>query len=130
MATVMKGNGQATVNLQKTVVIPANVMQLDSLLHLIHRQAGIKFSINTRKISPSRHIPLKKQRQTIAEVLQEIKQATGVYYAVLSDHIILLDNPPKRAVPQNKIPTGKKTVVKKNNPKRPVIHQQHILTVK
>lgn len=116
MATVIKGNGQATVNLQKTVVIPANTMQLDSLLHLINRQAGIKFSINTRKIPPSRSIPLKKQKQTIAGVLQQIKQATGVYYAVLGDHIILLDNPPKRAVPQNKKPTVKKAVVKKNNP--------------
>src|SRR5687768_4600770 len=86
---------QGAINLQRTVEIPANAIQLDSLLHLIKRQSGVKFSINTRKIRPTKIIRLKKYRQPIAGVLQEIKQNTGVYYAVLGDHIILLDNPPR-----------------------------------
>src|SRR5437870_4848560 len=97
---VLKSHAQTgAINLQKTVVLPVNTMQLDSLLHLINRQAGVKFSINTRKIPASRPIRIKKQQQTVAGILKEIKQATGVYYTVLGDHIILLDNPPKRSVP-------------------------------
>jgi len=129
-AIVVTGSGQGTLNLQKTVVLPANVLRLDSLLHLINRQAGIKFSINTRKIPASRPIRLKNQQQTIAGILQEIKKATGVYYAVLGDHIILLDNPPKRPVPKNKNPQGNKTVVKKNTLKSPAAHQQQLLPPK
>lgn len=85
---------QGSINLKKIVVVPANSIQLDSLLHLIKRQTGVKFSINTRKISPTKRIRIKNPKQPIAGVLQEIKQNTGVYYAVLGDHIILLDNPP------------------------------------
>jgi hypothetical protein len=127
---VLKSHAQTgAINLQKTVVLPANTIQLDSLLHLINRQAGVKFSINTRKIPASRPIRIKKQQQTVAGILQEIKQATGVYYAVLGDHIILLDNPPKRSVLLNKNRPGKKEVVKKQS-QPPVTHQRQILPPK
>ncbi|THU33584.1 hypothetical protein FAM09_25920 [Niastella caeni] len=89
------GNAQqGAINLQKKVVVPANNIKLDSLLRLIKKQTGAKFSINTRKFPASKYIRLKKNTPTIAGLLQEIKQNTGVYYAVLGDHIILLDNPP------------------------------------
>ena len=85
---------QGSINLKKMVVVPSNAIPLDSLLHLIKRQTGVKFSINTRKIPPTKFIRIKNARQPIEGVLQEIKQNTGVYYAILGDHIILLDNPP------------------------------------
>jgi hypothetical protein len=85
---------QGSINLQKMVVVQSKTIPLDSLLHLIKRQTGVKFSINTRKIPPTKLIRIKNARQPIEGVLQEIKQNTGVYYAILGDHIILLDNPP------------------------------------
>jgi hypothetical protein len=85
---------QGSINLKKMVVVPSNAIPLDTLLHLIKRQTGVKFSINTRKIPPTKFIRIKNARQPIEGVLQEIKQNTGVYYAILGDHIILLDNPP------------------------------------
>jgi hypothetical protein len=93
---VMKSSAQRAVNLQKTILVPANAIQLDSLLHLINKQAGVKFSINTRKFPAGKYIRVKAHRQTIAGLLKEINQSTGVYYAVLGDHIILLDNPPAK----------------------------------
>jgi hypothetical protein len=98
----LNGSAQTAINLQKTITIPVNAIQLDSLLNLITKQAGVKFSVNTRKFPAGKYIRITTHKQTIAGIMQEIKQRTGVYYAVLGDHIILLDNPP----PANKKTTN------------------------
>ena len=110
-ALMLKSNGQSTINLQRTIVIPANAIQLDSLIHLINKQAGVKFSINARKFPAARSIRIKNHKPTIAGILSEINKSTGVYYAVFENHIILLDNPPpaKRKT-TNTTPTKKNTV--------------------
>jgi hypothetical protein len=119
-------SGQSAINLQKRVSIKANAIQLDSLLHVITRQSGAKFSINTRKFPASKLIAIKDHTPTIAGLLQAIKQSTGVYYSTLGDHIILLDNPPPAkakttsTVRKQPVPTRKKTVVK-SKPPPPVI---------
>jgi hypothetical protein len=102
LAILMNVSGQSAINLQKKISIPANAIQLDSLLHVITRQSGAKFSINTRKFPASKSITIKDHAPTIAKLLQVINQTTGVYYATLGDHIILLDNPP----PANKNSSG------------------------
>jgi hypothetical protein len=102
LAILMNVSGQSALNLQKRISIPANAIQLDSLLRVITRQSGAKFSINTRKFPASKSIAIKDQTLTIAKLMQVIKQTTGVYYATLGDHIILLDNPP----PAKKNPTS------------------------
>jgi len=94
MAVDIKGSAQTAVNLHKTILVQANAIQLDSLLNLIKKQAGVKFSINTRKFPAGKYIRIKAHKQTIGGLLQEIKASTGVYYAILGDHVILLDNPP------------------------------------
>jgi hypothetical protein len=118
-------SGQSAINLQKKISIPANAIQLDSLLHVITRQSGAKFSINTRKFPASKSIAIKDHAPTIAKLLQVINQTTGVYYATLGDHIILLDNPPpaKKKTPRsvNKQPVPiHKTPSVKNKPPAPV----------
>lgn len=92
---LIKGNAQSAINLHKKIAIPANTIQLDSLLHTITRQSGARFSINTSKIQASKLIAIKDHTPTIASILQVIKQSTGAYYGILGDHIILLDNPPR-----------------------------------
>lgn len=94
LAILMNVSGQNAINLQKKISIPANAIQLDSLLRVITRQSGAKFSINTRKFPASKSIAIKDHAPTIAKLLQVINQTTGAYYATLGDHIILLDNPP------------------------------------
>lgn len=122
LALVVNVNGQGAINLQKRISIPARAIQLDSLLRVITRQSGAKFSINTRKFPAAKSIVIKDHTSTIGSLLQVIKQTTGVYYATLGDHIILLDNPPpakKNATnPVNKrtTPATKNTVVKSNSP--------------
>lgn len=110
LAILMNVSGQSAINLQKKISITANTIQLDSLLRVITRQSGAKFSINTRKFPASKPIAIKDHSPTIAKLLQVIKQTTGVYYATLGDHIILLDNPPSA----KKAPTS--TVNKKPAP--------------
>lgn len=118
LAILMNVSGQSAINLQKKISIPANAIQLDSLLHVITRQSGAKFSINTRKFPASKSIAIKDHAPTIAKLLQVINQTTGVYYATLGDHIILLDNPPpaKKNSPgianKQPIPVHKSTTVK------------------
>jgi hypothetical protein len=94
IALTISGSAQTAINLQKPIVIAANAIQLDSLLHLISKQSGAKFSINTRKFPAGKFIRVKDHNQTVGGILQEIKRNTGVHYTVLGDHIILLDNPP------------------------------------
>lgn len=125
LAIMVNVNGQGAINLQKRISIPARAIQLDSLLHVITRQSGTKFSINTRKFPAIRSIVIKDHTPTIGSLLQLIKQTTGVYYATLGDHIILLDNPPagkkntKGTVNKRTTPTPKNTVVK-SKPAAPV----------
>jgi len=95
ITTAIKGNAQqGTINLNKPVVVQATYIQLDSLLRLITKQTGAKFSLNSRKFPSTRSIHINQHKQTIEDLLQTIKRNTGVYYALLGDHIILLDNPP------------------------------------
>lgn len=123
LAIIVNVNGQGVINLQKRISIPANTLQLDSLLHVITRQSGAKFSINTRKFPASKSIVIKDHKPTIGSLLQAIKQSTGVYYATLGDHIILLDNPPpakkNTAITVSKQPIYKNTAVK-SKPSAPV----------
>jgi len=95
ITTAIKSNAQqGSINLHKPVVVQATYIQLDSLLRLITKQTGAKFSLNSRKFPATRSIHINQHKQTIEDLLQTIKQNTGVYYALLGDHIILLDNPP------------------------------------
>lgn len=115
-------NGQGAINLQKRISIPAHAIQLDSLLHVITRQSGAKFSINTRKFPASKSIVIKDHTPTIGSLMQVIKQNTGAYYATLGDHIILLDNPPPAkknttsTANKRTIPAPKNIVVKSKPP--------------
>ena len=125
LAIMVNVNGQGAINLQKRISIPAHAIQLDSLLHVITRQSGAKFSINTRTFPASKSITIKDHTPTIGSLLQFIKHTTGVYYATLGDHIILLDNPPagkKNTTGSiNKRPTpASKNMVVKSKPPAPV----------
>ena len=125
LAILMNVSGQSAINLQKKISITANTIQLDSLLRVITRQSGAKFSINTRKFPASKSIAIKDHSPTIAKLLLIIKQTTGVYFATLGDHIILLDNPPAaKKAPTSTVNTqpapAHKTNYVKSKPTAPV----------
>src|SRR5690348_8843553 len=124
MALVIKGSAQTAINLRKTILVPANAIQLDSLLNLIKKQAGAKFSINTRKFPAGKYIRIKAHKQTIGSLLQEIKSNTGVYYAILGDHIILLDNPPPAKRKTTNVVSPRHTVQAPNLPATPSASQK------
>lgn len=134
LAILMNVSGQSAINLQKKISIPANAIQLDSLLRVITRQSGAKFSINTRKFPASKSIAIKDHAPTIAKLLQVINQTTGAYYATLGDHIILLDNPPpaKKKTPgtvtKHPVPVHKSASVK-TKPTAPVKKETVIDTI-
>ena len=119
LLTITKSNAQReSINLQKTVVIATGPHQLDSLLHLINKQTGAKFSLNTKKFPASKKIYITNNKQSINSLLSAIKRSTGIYYAVLGDHIILLDNPPAENL--------SKPAVVKTKP----VHESHRQTIK
>ncbi|OQP64851.1 hypothetical protein A3860_19035 [Niastella vici] len=124
MALVIKGSAQTAVNLHKMILVPANAIQLDSLLNLINKQAGVKFSINTRKFPAGKYIRIKANKQTIGGLLQEIKANTGVYYAILGDHIILLDNPPPAKRKATNVVNTTHTVLAPHLPAAPSVSQK------
>jgi hypothetical protein len=106
-------NGQAPpVNLYTTVGIPAETMRFDSLLRLAGKQGGIRFSLNTKKFQPSTIIRIKKGRQSIAALLAAIQANTGIYYRILGDHIIFVDNPLPKKLPKPSL-RQESSVVKK-----------------
>jgi len=94
MISVTFANGQQAIpSLHKNVDLPAENLRFDSLLHLITRPTGIKFSLNTQKFRPSRIIHVRRGIQPVDEILSEIKNSTGIYYRILGDHIIFIDKP-------------------------------------
>jgi hypothetical protein len=108
--------------LGKKVVLPATTLRVDSLLQVLARQTGTRFSFNPGKVTPSLKIYFKSRQQTIGQVLTQVQQTIGVKYKLLGNHIILLDEPkdpvPKKpvavtAVTKNKLLPGKPTVKNK-----------------
>ncbi|MET3877141.1 hypothetical protein [Chitinophaga sp. OAE865] len=91
--TTMVSAQTAKVNLRKEVNIPAADMQLDELLHLVSKQAGIRFSVNTRKFPGTTVVHIKKGRQPLSRLLGDLRESTGMGYRALESHIIFVDNP-------------------------------------
>lgn len=91
--TIMVSAQTAKVNLHKEVNIPAEDMQLDELLHLVSKQAGIRFSVNTRKFPGSTLVHVKKGRQPLSRLLEHLRASTGMGYRALESHIIFVDEP-------------------------------------
>ena len=104
-------HAQSGVNLRRPLQIPAAHMRLDSLLNLVTRQSGARFSLNTRKIQPGKEIQLKPGATTIGALLAHMQRSTGVHYILRGSHVIFLDNPPK-------------PVLKKAATTAPLIHPQ------
>lgn len=95
ITTAATSNAQGNkLNLQKKIVLPVAAMRLDSLMSTVSRQSGARFSLNTRKFPPSRLIRLTKGTQPLGQLLAEIRNNTGIYYTILGEHIIFIDNPP------------------------------------
>ncbi|SEW37753.1 hypothetical protein [Chitinophaga arvensicola] len=138
LASHLPSNAQnGEVNLKRKISIPAGNIRFDSLLHLIRRQTGIKFSVNTRKYPPSRMIPIGKRTLPLEDLLEVIHSRSGIYYTVLGAHIIFVDTPPQQAnavhrsqapVTVGKAPVsimsakkGKAPVIKPPESKQPVV---------
>lgn len=115
-------HAQSGVNLRSPLHIPAESMRLDSLLNLVTRQTGARFSLNTRKIQPGKDIRLKKGATTIGALLANMQQSTGVHYILRGSHVIFLDNPPKPVL--KKAVARSVTHQQKVKAPAPVIHQQ------
>jgi hypothetical protein len=100
---------QSRINGQQKIVLPATTIRFDSLLSIVSRQTGAKFSLNTSKFPPSRLIHLPKGPMPVTQLLAAIREDTGIYYTMLGDHIIFIDNPPRKSHPQ---PARKSTAAK------------------
>jgi len=100
--------------LEKRISVQTGSMRVDSLLNIFSKQTGIEFSFNSRKISPSRIIIVKKGTCTLEEWLALLKQTVGINYIVLGDHIILVDH--RSSAKQTLPATGKQytDIAKKN----------------
>jgi hypothetical protein len=88
---------QSRINGQQKIVLPATSIRFDSLLSIVGRQTGAKFSLNTSKFPPSRLIHVPKGPMPLAKLLAAIRDDTGIYYTSLGGHIIFIDNPPRKS---------------------------------
>lgn len=88
----------AAVNLQKNITIPAGEMPLDKLLKAVGQQTGTRFSLNTRKFSPSRLIRIRQKIQPLGTLLEDIRKQTGISYRLLGGHVIFVDAPAVKQV--------------------------------
>ncbi|MEC5144292.1 hypothetical protein [Chitinophaga sp. 212800010-3] len=88
-------------SLQRKVLLPSTYIRFDSLLAIVSRQTGARFSVNTRKFPPSRVIRLSAETIQLSQLLAEIKHTTGIRYKTLGGHIIFVDSEPtkKKVVP-------------------------------
>jgi hypothetical protein len=100
---------QNRVNLQQKIVLTSTTIRFDSLLSIVGRQTGARFSLNTSKFPPSRLVHLSKGPMPVAQLLAEIRSNTGIYYTILGSHIIFIDNPPcaEKKMPVRKMPVKK-----------------------
>lgn len=111
------------INLQVKIRVPTGDTRFDSLLHLITRQTGVKFSVNTRKYSLSRTMHIGKSVLSLGDVLAVIHEKSGIYYTALGNHIIFIDNPPRQINALNRSmapPPLKKQATIKNTKKRAI----------
>jgi hypothetical protein len=109
--------------LKKRVTVYHNETRVDSFLNLLAKQTGIGFSFNSKKISPTMMIPIRKGIYTVEECLLKIQQTAGIHYALLSNHIILVDNPPqeKYRLQLSQKPPSPTATVKRAAPTKPVV---------
>lgn len=98
---VVQGYCQSSaVNLRKNITISTAEMPLDKLLKAVGQQTGARFSLNTRKFPPSRLIHIHKKTQPLSELLEDIREQTGISYRLLGGHVIFVDAPPvKQTMP-------------------------------
>jgi hypothetical protein len=116
--------------LKKRVTVYRNETRVDSLLHLLAKQTGIGFSFNSKKISPSKVIQLRKGLYTVEDCLLKIQQTAGIHYALLSDHIILVDDPPqeKYRLQLSPKPPAPTATVKRSTSTKPVVTKRMVTT--
>lgn len=110
---------QSRINGQQKVVLPATHIRFDSLLSIVSRQTGAKFSLNTSKFPPSRLIHVPKGPMPLTQLLAAIRDDTGIYYTALGGHIIFIDNPPRKSqpLPAKKSVSSKETKEKSTSEK-------------
>lgn len=107
---------QNRINLKQKIAVPATAIRFDSLLSIVGRQTGARFSLNTSKFPPSRLIHLSRKVMPVGELLTTIQNDAGIYYTVLGGHIIFIDNPPHTPHP---VPVKKTAPAKSPPEKRP-----------
>ncbi|QJB38875.1 hypothetical protein HF324_13775 [Chitinophaga oryzae] len=107
LSGVLYSYGQlAAVNLQKNIIIPAGEIPLDKLLKAVGQQTGTRFSLNTRKFSPSRLIRIRQKIQPLGVLLDDIQKQTGISYKLLGGHVIFVDALPVKHVAAAKVHTS------------------------
>ncbi|WP_212005417.1 hypothetical protein [Chitinophaga sp. HK235] len=104
MGIISEGSAQqAAVNIRQNITVGTSEIRLDALLQLVSKQTGARFSLNTRKFSPSMLIHVQKKVQPLSILLEDIRQHTGISYRLLGGHIIFVDaSPVKESSPPKK----------------------------
>lgn len=87
--TATRTYGQTTDRLDRTLTLRNKTVRLDTLLQTVSRQAGIKFSYNSRRLNSSYRLKLSETSLTAREILDQLKRTTGVVYSVIENQVIL-----------------------------------------
>lgn len=99
----------------KPITISLKSIRIDSLLKAFSRQTGVEFSFSTNKISPGKTLTVSKQRQTLSQWLNTLRQNIGVEHKVVGNHIILFENKsPIISAPQKSPAPGASKAISNN----------------
>lgn len=95
----------------------SGTITLDSLIHYVHQQSGIRFSFNSKKVKGSKLINFPSGQYQLKSLLDHLSRTTSLYYSFYDGYVIFQDNPPKnKSWPvnfthfNNKAPGGKKVI--------------------
>ena len=110
--------------LKSNIWIQQGEIRLDSLMRVFSRQSGFEFSFNSKKISPSKKVPVAKKTQTVSEWLNNLRVNLGIEHKFVGNHIILVDNP------KQGISKSESTIVKKTPPQASKSGQANITKVR
>ncbi|MCW3465241.1 hypothetical protein [Chitinophaga nivalis] len=117
---------QQNNGLQKKILPAAANIRFDSLLLQITRHTGVRFSVNTRKFPPSKIIHVKKEWQSVSQLLEEIKTYTGSSYTLIGSHVVFVDQPLRQPIPVAVKPAGNPTPAVVKNKVLPVVSKTTI----
>jgi len=86
--------------LERSVTLPAELYTGKSLIAIIERQQSLRFSFDEKAAAHlEKPVHLAEKKYTVRQILDQVRQQTGLDYTISDDYIILKEIPVKKSSP-------------------------------